>query len=82
MRQGGSLSGRWKEMMYELCGILWVHTVFHGHHHDCVDYRAGEAQRGFAVHGVGFCGITDGDGRVVLPGWYDEARRSRMAKPE
>jgi predicted phosphodiesterase len=65
-----------------LARAMGVHTVFHGHHHDCLDYRAGEAQRGFAVHGVGFCGITDGDGQVVLPGWYDEARRSRRAKPE
>jgi predicted phosphodiesterase len=57
-------------------------TVFHGHHHDALDYSRQFDALGFCAYGVGFCGITSFDpktGRVeiVAPGDFDEHRRYR-----
>lgn len=61
----------------ELAQALGVRAVFHGHHHDRLDYRAAWERLGFQAHGVGFCGCTDLLGNVVLPGDLDEARKYR-----
>lgn len=47
---------------------LGVGRVFHGHHHDCRDYRGCRQRLGFEVCGVGLRGITDLDGRVLRAG--------------
>lgn len=51
---------------------LGVNKVFHGHHHDNLDYQEANARLGFQTHGVGLRGITDQTGRVVLAGELDK----------
>ena len=57
----------------ELARRLGVGRVFHGHHHDRLDYRDAREQLGFAVHGVGLRGVTDSEGRVIAAGELDGA---------
>jgi predicted phosphodiesterase len=57
-------------------------TVFHGHHHDSLEYSRQFDALGFRAYGVGFCGISSYDpvtGLVatVAPGDFDEHRRYR-----
>ncbi len=54
-----------------------VSKSFHGHHHDCLNYRSHDARLGFQAFGVGFCGITDLEGKVVLKGEFDHLRMNR-----
>ncbi|MEO6354853.1 MAG: metallophosphoesterase [Burkholderiaceae bacterium] len=56
---------------------LGVAKVFHGHHHDRLDYSARTQAQGFAAFGVGLRGISDDAGRVIRVGERDEARASR-----
>lgn len=56
----------------ELARSLGVSRLFHGHHHDRLDYTAHRDRLGFEAFGVGFCGITDQTGRVVVTGKFDE----------
>ena len=55
----------------ELATKMHVHTAFHGHHHDCLDYSPQWDELGYRARGVGFCGITTLDGSVVRVGDYD-----------
>lgn len=57
----------------ELASRLGVARVFHGHHHDRLDYRGSRQRLGFEVHGVGLRGVTDSDGRVITAGELDSA---------
>jgi predicted phosphodiesterase len=57
-----------------LAQSIGAKTVFHGHHHDRLDYRSSFDKLGFRTYGVGFCGITDLEGNVVLPGDFDDVR--------
>ena len=65
-------------------------TVFHGHHHDALDYSRQFDALGFHAYGVGFCGITSFEPKTglvetVALGDFDEARRYRQThvmKPE
>jgi hypothetical protein len=59
----------------ELALSLGVHTVFHGHHHECPDYDGQTSRLGFNAYGVGFCGILDQDGKMIQPGDFDAARQ-------
>jgi predicted phosphodiesterase len=59
-----------------------VQAVFHGHHHDCLNYRAWDERLRFKAYGVGFCGIMDMHGGSLLAGDFDEARRHRERHPE
>lgn len=61
----------------DLARAMRVKQVFHGHHHDRLDYSAKFGPLGFAVHGVGLMGITDERGLPVVPGELDYARRVR-----
>ena len=54
--------------------ILQVSQSFHGHHHDCLDYRKHDERLGFAAYGVGFCGIMDDTGKTIWTGKYDHLR--------
>lgn len=58
----------------DLARALRVRTLFHGHHHDCLDYSGSTAELGFRAHGVGLRGISALDGTVLLPGELDAAR--------
>ncbi len=60
----------------ELAAALGVHTSFHGHHHDRLDYSKRWDSLGFRAFGVGLRGISDQDGQVVVPGEEDEHRAS------
>lgn len=60
-----------------LARSMHVQAAFHGHHHDCLNYRAWDAPLGFKAYGVGFCGIMDMHGGKLLAGYFDEARRHR-----
>ena len=61
----------------ELASAMGVHTTFHGHHHDRLEYSAQWEQLGFRCHGVGLRGISNRAGEVVVPGHLDAARMSR-----
>ncbi len=63
----------------DLARALRVKTVFHGHHHDCVDYSSSYERLGFKTFGVGFCGITDQAGNIVVRGEFDDALDRRCA---
>lgn len=60
-----------------LAQVMGVQALFHGHHHDSLNYRAWDQKLGFKAYGVGFCGITDMYGGRLLAGDFDEARRYR-----
>jgi predicted phosphodiesterase len=55
----------------DLARAMGVKTAFHGHHHDRRDYSGQWERSGFKTFGVGFCGITALDGRVITPGDFD-----------
>ncbi len=57
-----------------LARSMRVKTVFHGHHHDRLDYSEHEKHDGFRTFGVGLCGITALDGTVIRPGDLDGRR--------
>jgi predicted phosphodiesterase len=57
-----------------LAQAMGVKTVFHGHHHDRLDYRSSFDKLGFRTYGVGLCGITGLEGNVVLAGNMDNTR--------
>jgi predicted phosphodiesterase len=61
----------------ELAAAMGARTTFHGHHHDCLDYRASWPSLGFRCFGVGLRGISDRDGKVVVPGERDTQRAAR-----
>lgn len=62
----------------DLARAMRVKTVFHGHHHDRLDYATQWPRLGFKAFGVGLCGISDRDGEVVRPGELDRVRRVRQ----
>ena len=64
----------------ELAKSLKVHTTFHGHHHDSLDYRPHWAKLGHQAFGVGFRGITALDGTVIRAGDYDTVSRGVVKK--
>lgn len=69
------------EALDELAQAMGVSTVFHGDHHDCLDYSADEEINGFRTYGVGLRGITSLIGKTVLKGELDDVRmEQRMAK--
>lgn len=55
----------------DLAQAMGVKAAFHGHHHDRRDYRPQWPAMGFKAYGVGFCGITELNGRVVSRGDFD-----------
>lgn len=61
----------------ELAQSMGVQSSFHGHHHDNLDYSLDWPELGFRAHGVGLRGITDREGRVVVPGERDDHRAGR-----
>ncbi len=52
----------------ELAQALRAKASFHGHHHDRLNYEPQWERMGFQAHGVGFCGVTDQNGRLVRAG--------------
>lgn len=58
----------------ELARSIGATSLFHGHHHDRLDYSAHRDRLGFEAFGVGFCGITDETGRSIRAGEFDELR--------
>ena len=54
----------------DLARSMGVVRSFHGHHHDdrSAQYLLGIKKRGFDARGVGFCGVTNGLGKVVRLG--------------
>lgn len=65
------------EVIDLLAQSMGVKLVFHGHHHDSLNYEGWDAKLGFRAHGVGYRGITDMQGVRVLAGYFDEARSDR-----
>jgi len=66
------------EAIDELARSLRVHTTFHGHQHDRLDYTGQRECMGFNAYGVGFCGITDQDGSIICIGDFDEQNEQRF----
>lgn len=60
----------------ELARSMKAKQVFHGHHHDNLDYRAHYSRLGFAAHGVGLRGIKDQSGRLIRTDEIDAHYRS------
>lgn len=61
----------------DLAYEMGVKVSFHGHHHDRQDYSQIASVRSMKAFGVGLRGITDRQGRVVIPGELDQARMNR-----
>jgi predicted phosphodiesterase len=61
-----------------LAQSMKVKALFHGHHHDRLNYAAHEERLSFSVHGVGLRGITDMYGRMIRAGQLDEERSYRQ----
>ena len=68
------------DVIDELTRSLRAARLFHGHHHDRLDYSAHSERLGFEAFGVGYCGITDQDGRVIIAGRFDGLRQYRQGK--
>lgn len=64
-------------LLDDLGRALGIKTLFHGHHHDRLDYSHATERLGFRAHGVGLCGITALDGSVIHPGELDAQRMHR-----
>jgi predicted phosphodiesterase len=64
-----------------LAQSMQVKMVWHGHHHDRLDYSSHFERLGFRAYGVGLRGVTalcvDSSVEVVVPGELDQARNSR-----
>ena len=71
-----------RDGLVQLAREMGVSRLYHGHHHDNLDYEPVRQAWGlpFAVHGVGLRGITDQDGQVVTPGELDEQRAHRASQ--
>ena len=67
------------EALNELGRAMRVSRIFHGHQHDRLDYSDQFDRLGHQAFGVGFCGITDQDGREIRPGDFDQNRTGRQA---
>ena len=61
----------------DLARAMRVQKAYHGHHHDRIDYSREWGSLSFQAIGVGFCGVTDQDGNVLLVGDFDEQRAYR-----
>lgn len=59
----------------QLARQMQVHSTFHGHHHDRLDYSSHWEQMGHKAYGVGFCGITTLGGEIVRAGDFDDLSR-------
>ena len=64
----------------DLARAMRAHALFHGHHHDCLDYSGSTAALGFRTHGVGLRGVTALDGTVLRAGELD-AKRALLRTP-
>jgi len=63
-----------------LARSMKVQRTFHGHHHDRLDYSAYNEILGFSPYGVGFCGVTNQHGDIILEGDFDQKRMWRQSK--
>jgi predicted phosphodiesterase len=70
------------ELIDLLAQSMGVKLVFHGHHHDSLNYEEWEPELGFRAYGVGYRGITDMQGVRVVAGYFDEACRYRKSLPQ
>lgn len=69
------------EAIDELALELGASKVFHGDHHDSLDYTSDTDKMGFETIGVGLRGVTSITGEIVLEGELDKSRfDSRMKK--
>ncbi|MBA3599098.1 MAG: metallophosphoesterase [Methylibium sp.] len=68
------------ELLDDLARAMKVRTVFHGHHHDRLDYSAGWSKLGFQAFGVGLRGITAADGQPLVAGELDLVRSYRRPR--
>jgi len=63
-----------------LAQSLHAKYVFHGHHHDSLNYRSAFTRQGFAAYGVGYREITDMFGGRLRVGESDEAKTCRTPR--
>ena len=62
----------------DLARAMRVKSLFHGHHHDNLDYRRFDDELGFRVFGVGLRGIKDASGIDLVKGEQDAQRMHRL----
>jgi len=65
-------------LLDDLAQSMGVSKVFHGHHHDNLDYSTTGRVEPYSVHGIGYRGIADLDGTCLRKGAYDEEREARL----
>lgn len=63
-----------------LARSMKVKQTFHAHHHDRLNYSAYSEILGFEAHGVGFRGVTNQRGDIILEGDFDQKRMWRQSK--
>lgn len=56
-----------------LARSLGARWLFHGHHHDDLDYMSASGGNGFRAFGVGFRGVTDQSGNRIIAGGISRA---------
>lgn len=64
-------------ILEDLARAIGASATFHGHHHDRLDYRFNWEAQGRRSYGVGFGGIADLAGNVIVPGELDHVRQFR-----
>jgi predicted phosphodiesterase len=64
-----------------LAAALGAQRVYHGHHHDRMDYSGCTSALGFSAYGVGLRGITNLSGMIIRPGELDAQRSGRSVWP-
>lgn len=63
-----------------LAAAIGATRVFHGHHHDSLDYSAFNAESPFRAFGVGLRGISDLDGTRIVAGEKGAERAERVRR--
>lgn len=68
------------EAIDELAQAMGIQKLFHGHHHDNLDYSDDIDRLGFHVHGVGKAGVTAINGQVLIKGLMDDERNIKRTQ--
>lgn len=68
------------EVMDELARSIGARSMFHGHHHDNLDYSSHTGRLGFSANGVGLHGIKSISGADIVRGMHDDRRAEMRLK--
>lgn len=68
------------EAIDELAQAMGIKRLFHGHHHDNLDYTEEYDRMGFIVNGVGLAGVSNVHGEVLIKGLMDDERNMKRSQ--